>query len=223
MTYPNDPTATSGQQAADSIRGPATEVKDTAAAEVRQVAQTAKQEARQLTAEGRYQGRRVLDEGLAELRTQASTVQTRLAESLQDLSDELREMTGAGQTNGTAAGLASQAQDYTERAATWLRDNDLDSALAGVRRYAARNPWGFLAIAAGAGLVAGRLARGVRDADSDDAVGGYRETRSHGYAEPNLLGPAGAQQFGEVSELSEHSEPTGDVTPDLGVDRPTNF
>lgn len=75
MTYPNDPTAQRGQQAADSIRGPAGDVKDTAMDEARHVATTAKDEARQLKAEGTFQGRRVVDEGMAELRTQASTVQ----------------------------------------------------------------------------------------------------------------------------------------------------
>lgn len=220
MTYPNDPTVNSGQQAVDSLRGPAAEVKDTATAEARQVAETAKQEARQLTAEGKYQGRRVLDEGMAELRNQASTVQTRLAASLQDLSDELREMTGASQTNGTAAGLASQAQDYTERAAAWLRDNDLDSALYGVRRFAARNPWGFLAVAAGAGLLAGRLARGVRDADSDDTsyrAVGYTPPRHQGYSDPQVTG------YAEPQEYSGTPPRVGYTSPDVSVDRPTNL
>ena len=195
MTYPNDPTATRPQQVTESLRGPATEVKDTAAAEARQVTETVKQEARKLGAEGRYQGRRVLDGGMAELRNQASTIQTRLAEGLQDLSDELREMTVAGRADGTAAGLASQAEDYTARAAAWLRDNDLDSALYGVRRFAARNPWGFLAMAAGAGLLAGRLARGVRDADQPDPTrhrAGETSTRPSAspYPSPSTYPPA---------------------------------
>lgn len=154
------------QDAADSVAGPAADVKDTAVESGRQVAQTAKAEAQQVLSHGKAQGRRVVDEGVAELRNQAATVQSRLADTIQALADELREMTGASQTNGTVAGLAGQAQDYTERAASWLRDNDMDAALHNVRRFAARSPWAFLGIAAGAGLLVGRFARGLKDADS---------------------------------------------------------
>lgn len=187
------------QDAADSVRGPAADVKDTAHEAGRQVAQTAKSEARDVLHEGKQQGRRVLDEGMAELRNQAAGAQGKLADTFQALADELREMVGGSQTNGTVANFAGQAQDYTERAASWLRDNDMDAALHGVRRFAARNPWGFLAISAGAGLLVGRLARGLKDAGPSGASSGSYE----------LYGRGG---YGQGYGTEQYGRPYGEAT-----------
>lgn len=159
------------QGAMESLREPAQDVTATAKDAGQQVAETAKGEARQVLEEGKQQGRRVLDEGISELRDQAATVQSKMADTMEALADELRQMTNGSQTNGTVTEFAHQARGYTERAASWLRSNDLDTALFSVRRFAARNPWGFLAIAGGAGLLAGRLARGLRDADQPGSIG----------------------------------------------------
>ena len=136
--------------------------------------ETAKHEAGQVVGEAKTQGRRLLDESVGELRGQAETIQARLADTVQALTDELSAMASAPDANGPLAQFAGSGRDLGDRAAAWLRDNDLDQALHGVRRYAARNPWAFLAIAGGAGLLAGRLARGLRDADQPDEVGTYR-------------------------------------------------
>lgn len=171
------------RDAAASVTKPASDVADTAKQAGQDVAQTAKAEVGEVVAEAKYQGRKVWDEGLTEVRSQAASAQDKIADLVQSLSDELRAMAGAQEANGPLAGLASQGQELSERAASWLRDNDPDQALAGVRRYAARNPWTFLAIAAGAGLVAGRLARGLQGAASDDVGPGAGVRRPLGGAE----------------------------------------
>ena len=163
------------KDAADSVRGPATDVKDTAVSAGKDVVETAKAEAGQVVDEAKHQGRRLLDESVSELRTQASSVQARLADTVQALSDELRAMASTPDADGAITQLAHTGHDYGDRAAAWLRDNDLDQALSGVRRYAARNPWAFLAIAGGAGLLVGRLARGLRDAGQPDTTS-YRQS-----------------------------------------------
>lgn len=162
--HATSPGASTAQDVADSLRGPVSDVKDSALEAGSQVADTVKDEAREVFQEGKQQGRRVLDEGLAELRSQAAGAQSKLADTLQALADELADMTGGVPSNGTVASLASQAQGYTERAAAWLGDNDMDATMVSVRRFAARNPWGFLALATGAGVVAGRFAKGLKDA-----------------------------------------------------------
>lgn len=162
------------KDAAASVSGPATDVKDSAVAAGKDVLATAKSEGGQVVDEAKLQGRRLLDESVSELRTQASSVQARLADTVQALTDELRAMADAPDANGPVAGLAHTGQQYGDRAASWLRDNDLDQALVGVRRYAARNPWTFLAVAGGAGLLVGRLARGLKDAGSPDEATYYQ-------------------------------------------------
>ena len=151
------------------VTGPAGDVKDSAVTAGQDVLASARAEGAQVVDEAKVQGRRLLDESVAEIRTQASTVQARLADTVQSLTDELRAMS-ASDANGPMADLAHQGQEWGDRAAAWLRDNDLDQALTGVRRYAARNPWTFLALAGGAGLLVGRLARGLKDADEPNTT-----------------------------------------------------
>lgn len=169
------------QQAADSLKGPARDVKDTAVESGRDVLDTAKTEAGQVAAEAKLQGRRLLDEGVGELRSQASSLQSKLADTVEALADELGIMSSNDQSDGPLTAFAGDAHDWGRRASTWLRDSDTDQVLTSVRRYAARNPWTFLAVAAGAGLVAGRLARSLRDANADDDVPQLAATtRSYG-------------------------------------------
>ena len=85
-----DPTVTStgetgerARAAADSLVGPAGDVKDTAVAAGKDVLETAKHEAGQVVGEAKTQGRRLLDESVGELRGQAETIQARLADTVQ--------------------------------------------------------------------------------------------------------------------------------------------
>lgn len=166
-SYNQDPYRPAGEK-------PVADVKGTAVAAGQDVLDSAKHEAGQVVQEAKVQGRRLLDESVGELRGQASTIQAKLADTVQALSDELGAMAASPDANGPVAQFAGTGREYGDRAAAWLRDNDLDQAVHGIRQYAARNPWTFLALAGGAGLLVGRLARGLRDADSPDAVGTYR-------------------------------------------------
>lgn len=157
------------EEAADSLKGPAEDVRDSAMQAGRDVTDTAKFEARQVAQEAKHQGRKLLDEGVGELRSQAGNLQSMLADTVDALSDELGVMSANTEADGPLTHFAGDAHDWGRRTSSWLRENDPDAVMTSVRRYAARNPWTFLAIAAGAGLVAGRLARGLKDAESDSA------------------------------------------------------
>lgn len=201
--------STTASDAAASVTGPASDVKDAAVAAGGDVARTAKEEAGAVVGEAKHQGRQVLDEGLTELRSQAAVAQNKLADTVQALADELRAMAASPDANGPLTDLVDQGRDLSERAAAWLRDNDPDQALVSVRRYAARNPWTFLALAGGAGLLAGRFARGLSAASDDDPVGRRLEEArvgrpSVGMApEPRpFAGPVGAPAD-DVSGLSD--------------------
>lgn len=159
------------QRAADvagTAKDEAVAVKDTAVAAGADVIDSAKQQAGEVISQARSQGRMLLDQGMGELRTQAGNGQHKLAEVVRSFSTELDEMLVGNQQSGLATELANSAQGYSRRAADWLENNGPDEALESVRRYAARNPWKFLAIAAGVGFVGARLVRSISENKSDD-------------------------------------------------------
>jgi hypothetical protein len=62
-----------------------------------------------------------------------------------------------------AADLARQGAQFTEQAASWFDGRDPGAVLNEVRSFARSRPGAFLLMAAGAGLLAGRLTRGLKD------------------------------------------------------------
>ena len=72
---------------------------------------------------------------------------------------------------GMATDLAHEAADKAQQLAGWLENRDPGSVLDEVRAFARQRPGVFLAMSLGAGIVAGRLARG-----SGRRPGGYEHT-----------------------------------------------
>ena len=70
--------------------------------------------------------------------------------------------------DGVATDLARQAADKARQAAGWLADRDPGSLLDEVRSFARKKPGTYLAIALGAGVLAGRLTRGLTAPADDD-------------------------------------------------------
>lgn len=81
-----------------------------------------------------------------------------------------------------ASNLANQAAGVVDSVATWFESKEPADLLSEVTHYARRNPGTFLAIAAGAGLVVGRLARSLKDDASDDADSTAQVTAGSGSA-----------------------------------------
>ena len=65
---------------------------------------------------------------------------------------------------GMAADVAQQAASRVRDAGQWLETREPGQVVNEVQSFARRRPAVFLALAAGAGLVAGRLTRGLKDA-----------------------------------------------------------
>jgi hypothetical protein len=141
---------------------------------------------------------------------QAAQGQRRLASQLLSLSDELRSMAGASGQGGMAAGLASQAASRVGNAGQWLEDREPGQVAEEVQSFARRRPAVFLALAVGAGLVAGRLTRGLKDANSDDSAAAAPA------AAPGLSG-----QRARPSDMASYPPATAagvsDQTPGLSV------
>lgn len=223
-------------QEAGAVKGHATQeagaVKDHAVTAARDVANTAQTEAQSVARDAQTEFRGLVDSGLNELNTQMGGGQTRLAAELRNVVDELGEMVQGSQHDGLATQFARELNQRGDGLVSWLDSHEPRDAVTEVRRYAARNPWTFLAIAAGAGLLVGRFARGVRDDNADDQIDyrnqaygqatygytgqthigtGYDDTAARGvYGEDaRAMGYSGTQSYG-----------TGDVTaaPNTGFD-----
>jgi len=136
----------------------------------RRVAGVAKDETRAVGSEARRQARRLADQVGGELRQQASHQQERAANGLRGLGDEFSKMAaGEGSGTGIAADIARQAGDRVGAAAQWIGDRDPKAILGEVKGFARRRPGVFLAIAVGAGIVVGRLARALAQPSDEDA------------------------------------------------------
>lgn len=149
----------------DAAKHEARELKDTASTEAGHVVDTAKQEAGAVVSEAKHQARQLYAQTTSELRDQAATQQQRAAVGLRSVGDELRALASGtpSQSPGLATDLVREASNRVSGLATWLGDRDPGSLLQEVKSYARRKPGTFIALAAVAGIVAGRLARALTE------------------------------------------------------------
>jgi hypothetical protein len=171
----------------DAAKSEAANVKDTAVQAGSQVASTAADQAKEVAAETRRQAQDLIDQGRSQVRDQAVTQQQKAAQGLSSLAEELR-----GLANGTSSGAPGPARDLLEQASgkveefsSWLQNREPADLLAEVRSFARRKPGTFLLGAAAAGVLAGRMTRGVKDVHAEPGernVGG-RYTGSN-YVDP---------------------------------------
>jgi hypothetical protein len=159
---------------AEGNQGTAEVVKDQAAdlghgtAEAgKHAAGVAQEQASVVAAEAGRQGKDLLRQAQEELGRQAAQGQRRLAAELLSLSDELSSMADGSGQDGPATSLARQAATRAQVAGQWLSDREPAQVIGEVQSFARRRPGAFLALAAGAGVVAGRLTRGIKAAQED--------------------------------------------------------
>ncbi|MDR6438185.1 hypothetical protein J2790_003346 [Paenarthrobacter nicotinovorans] len=127
------------------------------------VMDTAKSEAGHVAHEVKVNARQLLTQTKGELTDQAQVQQQRVAEGLRSISDELSTMANSSQNGGVATDLVQQAAQRSSSIAQWLEGRDPGSLLDEVKGFARRKPGAFLLLAAGAGVLAGRLGRGMAD------------------------------------------------------------
>ncbi|WP_299166912.1 hypothetical protein [uncultured Arthrobacter sp.] len=154
-------TSSSGQSTKSAAKDEAKDVGRQGADAAKGVAHTAGSEAKNVAHEAGTQAKNLVGEVGSNLKSQANTQQQRVTEGLRSLSDELRSMANNSE-GGTAQQLVQQVSDRTGSAASWLEGRDPGSLLDEVTGFARRRPGTFLLVAAGAGLLAGRLARGLQ-------------------------------------------------------------
>lgn len=165
-----DPTASEtgqGSGAAEQARDVAGTAKDEGA----HVASVAEDEAKNVTGEARQQASSLLDEARSQVEDQTRVQRDRLVGTLRTLTDDLERMvSGQGGGQGMAADLARQVADRARELTDALKDREPGELVGQVRRFARQRPGTFLLGALAAGVVAGRFARGAKEANSSDVT-----------------------------------------------------
>lgn len=196
MSTPNDPGATgtqtwpSASTGAADVPGGTDDKKDqakqtagTAADEARQtgavakeeaahVATTARDEAKNVVEESRQQVKNIADEALSQVDDQARVQRDRLVDVLRSVGDDIEKMANGQQVEGgMAKDLARQLADRAHDMGRRMDGREPTELLDEVRSFARRRPGTFLLGALAAGVVAGRVTRGAKDADKQQSSG----------------------------------------------------
>ncbi len=150
----------------ESVVEKAHEVADVGREAAKDVAVTAKQEVQSVAAEVGTQAHRVASDARTRLREQATEQQHHLAMRLGTISDELRSM-AANHPDTPARTLVDQLADKSSVLADYLDQRSPEEVLDEVQTFARRRPGTFIATAAAAGFVVGRLGKGVWQAQKD--------------------------------------------------------
>jgi hypothetical protein len=160
-TAPSSPAPATGTSTTDAAKDEAADVKRQAADSAQNVAETAKTEAANVAAEVKTNARDLLHQAKSDLTDQAGAQQVKVAEGLRSVSTELHSMAAASEQPGVATDLVRQAAERSSAVATWLDGRDPGSLLTEVKSFARQKPGTFLLLAAGAGILAGRLSRSL--------------------------------------------------------------
>ena len=146
----------------DAVKDGAANVAGQAAGASRNVAATAKEEVANVASEVKTSTRDLMTQAKSDLTSQAATQQQKAAEGIHTISSQLRTMADAPDEQGVASDLIRQAADRSASVASWLEHRDPGSLLDEVKSFARQRPGAFLLLAAGAGMVAGRLGRSLQ-------------------------------------------------------------
>lgn len=177
--YPAGTTASAGMQSGADTGSSKKEAMKTEAGEVgrqagdsaRNVAETAKAEAANVATEVKTNAKDLLYQARSDLTYQAGTQQQKVAEGLRSISSQLHSMASAPDEQGVASDLVRQAAERSSSVASWLEARDPGSLLDEVKSFARQRPGTFLLLAAGAGVLAGRLTRGLTSGSPDSGMG----------------------------------------------------
>jgi hypothetical protein len=169
---------TSDSSTADVARDQATDVKDTTKEAGQQVVEETKQQAANVVAEARDQTGNLLRQGASEISSQAGQQQQRLAESIHSMAQELGSMASASHESGPMQNMVQEASRRGGEMAHWLENHEPSDVLDQLRSFARRRPATFLLGAAAAGVLVGRLSRGLA-ADAKASNNGAAGTETY--------------------------------------------
>jgi ElaB/YqjD/DUF883 family membrane-anchored ribosome-binding protein len=155
---------------ADTARTEASNVASTAADAARDVADEAGAQAKAVAGEAKQQVDRLISQGRDELRQQAEQRSSQAAGQLRTLSEQFSALVeGRPEAAGPLVGYASDLQSQLRRLASRMEQRGTQGMVEDVTRFARRRPGAFLAGAASAGFVVGRLVRAGAASQPDES------------------------------------------------------
>jgi len=198
--------SSSMSDSASDMKDRATEAANEGKQAAGQVAQTAVEHAQEVRDEAVRQARDLAGEARQQVSSQVGQQHQALVSNLRSLGSELGSMTrSTGGESGVATELVSQAKERIDGLADWLDRREPGQVLDEARNFARRRPGAFLLGALAAGVVAGRLTRGVVAAHTyDDSSGQLGATTQPGLpsyggtASPAAGGYSSGGQYGQV-------------------------
>ncbi|WP_432245496.1 hypothetical protein ACRB8A_02360 [Arthrobacter sp. G.S.26] len=170
-----------GTSRKDAAKDEATDVARTAADSAQNVAQTAKEEVAHVASEAKSSAKDLMNQAKSGLTSQAGTQQQKAAEGIRNISTQLHSMAEAPGEQGIATDLIREAAERTSSIAGWLENRDPGSLLSEVQTFARNKPGTFLLLAAGAGILAGRLTRGLTAGAPETSANGGQALGSTPY------------------------------------------
>lgn len=150
-----------GQGARDAAKEEARGVAEEGVQGGKHVASVAVDQAKEVASEAGDQAQALWAQARSELLDQAASQKERVADQLHTLAHEFGSMAGGAEQKGLASGLADQASARVGNVADWVAERDPGSLVGELKSFARTKPGTFLAVAAGIGLLAGRMTRGV--------------------------------------------------------------
>lgn len=212
---------TFGTSRKDAVKAEAGDVARTAADSAQSVAETAKTEATNVAAEAKANAKDLLYQARSDLTEQAGAQQQKVADGLRSVSDELHAMARASDQPGVATDLVRQAAERSSSIASWLDGRDPGSLLDEVKSFARQRPGTFLLLAAGAGVLAGRLSRGL-SAGGPESATNYAGTGGQYDGGQNRGGQYGADgQYATGGQYNSGYTPSsGGTVPPPSVELP---
>lgn len=201
---------TAKEQAADvagTAKDRAADVAGTAKDRATDVVSTAKDEAAAVVTEARTQVRDLYAQATTSVRSQAESQTETLATALREFSEQSRALAeGRGDEAGQAREYAQQAADKVGEIAERIESLGLDGVIDELQRFARRRPGAFLAGAALAGVVVGRLVRNSSSGQDDQS----KALGAHGMT--------GELSYGTPSSPQDYYQPSPQPAGDLGTE-----
>jgi cell division septum initiation protein DivIVA len=154
-------TGTTGGGTADQAKSVAQDVAGDAKAKAADVAGTAKEQASNVASEATDHAKQLYGQATETLKEQAADQQQRAAGGLRSIGEQLGRMADNDDEQGLAAKVVRDLSGRASTAAGFLENRDPGSLLDEVKSFAAKRPGTFIALAAGAGILAGRLTKAL--------------------------------------------------------------
>ena len=195
----------------------------TATDEARRTAGAAAEQGRHVAGVAQDQAQNIIDEARSQIDEQSRTQRDRLVGTLKTFGDDVEKMANGQQADGMAQDLARQVARRAHDLGDRIDGREPADLLDEVRSFARRRPGTFLLGALAAGVVAGRLTRGAKEAKSSDGadaehgsgIGVYDDVRAT--AAPDGGTAAGAPTAGVASPEAPPAYPVGSSVDEPGT------